>query len=99
MPAVGAHNEVSNKVYDAFLNEAGQALGVSLPERDSLKKRGSIRDSEPSLDQTCPQSRHPYAPRDERIRSRYAWNRSSLISNSCVATACLDLMKDSSPGK
>jgi hypothetical protein len=25
------------------LNEAGQALGVSLPERDSLKKRGSIR--------------------------------------------------------
>jgi hypothetical protein len=33
---------MSNKVYDAFLNEAGQALGVSLPERDSLKKRGSI---------------------------------------------------------
>jgi hypothetical protein len=33
---------MSNKVYDAFLNEAGQALAVSLPERDSLKKRGSI---------------------------------------------------------
>ena len=34
---------MSNKVYDAFRNEAGQALGVSLPKRDSLKKRGSIR--------------------------------------------------------
>jgi hypothetical protein len=34
---------MSSKVYDAFLNEAGQALGVSLPKRESLKKRGSIR--------------------------------------------------------